>query len=60
MGVRYFQNLQNKDSHHGWTQQVVDSLESAKLPQERESVASGLYVVPIEPDWFIYRLEIQE
>jgi len=39
---------------------VVTSLDSAKLPQEKGAVASGLYVVPIEPEWFIYRFEYQE
>jgi hypothetical protein len=41
-------------------QTVVTSLDSAKLPQEKGNVASGLYVVPIEPEWFVYRYEYQE
>ena len=60
MGVRYFPNVRKSNSHSGWEPQVVGSLESAKLAQENGSVASGLYVVPIEHEWFIYRLEIQE
>jgi hypothetical protein len=59
MGVRYFP----KDptvAPVGWTQTVVASLANAKLPQEHGSVATGLYVVAIEPEWFIYRLEYQE
>lgn len=60
MGVRYYPKNLKAVSHPGWTQTMVASLESAKLPQENGSVASGLYVVPIEPEWFIYRLEIQE
>jgi len=60
MGVRYFPKDHKTASNPGWTQTVVPSLEGAKLPQEKGSVASGLYVVPIEPEWFIYRLEIQE
>ncbi|HXD01486.1 MAG TPA: hypothetical protein VN048_19275 [Verrucomicrobiae bacterium] len=39
---------------------VVDSFDSDKLPQERGLVASGLYVIAIEPEWFIYRYEYQE
>jgi hypothetical protein len=60
MGVRYYPKNLKAVSHPGWTQTMVASLESTKLPQENGSVASGLYVVPIEPEWFIYRLEIQE
>jgi hypothetical protein len=60
MGVRYYPKDHKVDSSVGWAQTVVTSLESAKLPQEKGAVASGLYVVPIEPEWFIYRLEIQE
>jgi hypothetical protein len=60
MGVRYYPKNLKSVSHPGWTQTVVASLDSAKLPQEKGSIASGLYVVPIEPEWFIYRLEIQE
>lgn len=60
MGVRYFPKNHKVDVRPGWTQTVVTSLDSAKLPQENGSVASGLYVTPIEPEWFIYRLEIQE
>jgi hypothetical protein len=59
MGVRYFPK-DHALGPVGWTQTVVASLDSAKLPQEKGSVASGLYVVEIEPEWFIYRLEIQE
>jgi hypothetical protein len=60
MGVRYVPDHPQAVTHPGWTQTVVASLDSTKLPQVNGSIASGLYVVPIEPDWFIYRLEIQE
>jgi|SRR5450631_818435 len=60
MGVRYYPKDHKVDSSVGWTQTVVSSLVSAKLPQEKGAVASGLYVVPIEPEWFIYRFEYQE
>ena len=57
-GVRYYP----KDHHGkaGWMHSEVTSLDDAKLPQENGSVASGLYVVPIEPEWFVYRFEYQE
>ena len=63
-GVRYFpkdHKVASSVGYPGWPQQtVVVSLDSAKLPQERGSVASGLYVIAIEPEWFIYRFEIEE
>jgi hypothetical protein len=60
MGVRYYPKDPKPGSPAGWEQTVVTSLDSAKLPQEKGAVATGLYVVPIEPEWFIYRLEYQE
>lgn len=60
MGVRYNPKDPKTGSPAGWEQTVVTSLESANLPQEKGAVATGLYVVPMEPDWFIYRLEYQE
>jgi hypothetical protein len=64
MGVRYFpkdHKVASSVGYPGWPQQtVVTSLDSAKLPQERGSLASGLYVIAIEPEWFIYRFEIEE
>jgi len=60
MGVRYVPKDRRTDARAGWEHTVVTSLDSAKLPQEHGAVASGLYVVPIEPEWFIYRDEYQE
>jgi hypothetical protein len=31
-----------------------------QLPKEKGQVATGLYVVPIEPHWYVYRSEYQE
>jgi hypothetical protein len=60
MGVRYVPKDHKTDAAAGWKHTVVTSLDSAKLPQEHGAVATGLYVVPIEPHWFIYRFEYQE
>lgn len=60
IGMRYVPTKLKKVSQPGWTQMMVTSLKDANLPQENGSVASGLYVVPIEPEWFIYRFEYQE
>ena len=60
MGVRYFPNDHKTNSNVGYTQIVVGSLDSAKLPQDNGSVATGLYVVALEPEWYLYRFEYQE
>jgi hypothetical protein len=60
MGVLYAPKVGRSHAHAGWEQTAVTSVDSAKLPQQNGGVASGLYVVPIEPEWFIYRLEYQE
>jgi hypothetical protein len=60
MGVRYYPKDHKAGSSVEGTQTVVTSLNSAKLPQAKGGVASGLYVVPIEPEWFVYRYEYQE
>jgi hypothetical protein len=60
MGVLYVPRDPRKNAHAAEEHTVVTSLDSAKLPQEHGSVATGLYVVPIEPEWFLYRSEYQE
>jgi len=60
MGVRYVPKDHRRHASSGWRHTVVASLDSAKLPQKNGSVATGLYVVPIEQDWFIYRFEYRE
>jgi hypothetical protein len=61
VGMRYLPKDHKIEIQPGWvTPTVVASLDSAKLPQSNGEVTSGLYVIPIEPEWFIYRLEIQE
>jgi hypothetical protein len=60
IGIRYFPDDHGTNSNGGYDQILVHSLDSAALPQENGSVATGLYVVPIEPEWFVYRFEYQE
>jgi hypothetical protein len=60
MGVRYVPKNHRKDVPAGWDYTIVTSLDSTKLPQEHGAVATGMYVVPVEPEWFIYRFEYQE
>jgi hypothetical protein len=60
MGVRYYPKDHKAISSVGWTHTVVSSLDSATLPHEKGAVASGLYVVPIEAEWYVYRFEYRE
>ncbi len=60
MGGRYVPRVRRMDASSDWEQTTVISLDSAKLPQNNGAVATGLYVVPLETEWFIYRLEYQE
>ena len=57
MGIRYYpvQNISHR--RPGWEQIPVNSLDSKALPPENGHVADGLYVVQLEPEWFIYRFE---
>jgi hypothetical protein len=57
MGIRYSPMNHTKQGRAGWVPTLVSSLDSRNLPQENGSVATGLYVVRLEPEWFIYRLE---
>jgi hypothetical protein len=60
MGIRYSPMNHTKQGRAGWVPTLVSSLDSRSLPQENGSVATGLYVVRLEPEWFIYRLEYRE
>lgn len=60
MGVLYVPKDRITEIPMEWQPTVVTSLDNAKLPQEKGAVASGRYVIPIEPEWFVYRSEYQE
>jgi hypothetical protein len=60
MGLRYRPLDSKSSSRSGWAPRLVNSLDSKNLPQENGSVADGLYVVQLEPEWFIYRFEYRE
>jgi hypothetical protein len=60
LGVSYVPKVRRTNAGSGWEHTAVASLDNAKLPQENGGVATGLYVVPIEPEWFVYRFEHQE
>lgn len=60
MGVLYLPKDRRTDAPGAGEHTVVTSLDSAALPQEHGAVATGLYIVPMEPEWFIYRDEYRE
>jgi len=60
MGIRYFPVQSKSQGRPGWAQKLLNSLDSKNLPHENGSIADGLYVVQLEPEWFIYRFEYRE
>jgi hypothetical protein len=60
MGVLYYPKNHRNDVIRGWIPVEVASLEDGRLPQENGSAATGLYVIPMEPDWYVFRFEYQE
>ena len=59
-GLRYAPGDFKADARTGWMPKLVKSLDSNDLPQTNGSINDGLYVVQIEPEWFIYRSEYHE
>ena len=59
-GLRYAPVDFKADARRGWMPKLVNSLDGNNLPQANGSVDDGLYVVQIEPEWFIFRLEYHE
>jgi hypothetical protein len=55
-GLRYFP-IYGKPQDGPWAPRVVDSLDDESLPKDRDSVADSIYIVPLEPQWAIYRIE---
>jgi hypothetical protein len=59
-GVRFAGAKSPRSTSGGWMPVPVTSLEDDKLPQENNKVATGYYILPIEPNWSVYRFEYQE
>jgi hypothetical protein len=60
MGVRYFPRGAQEPAKAEWTPKIVNSLDNASLPKANGAVADGLYVVPLDAEWSIYRLQISD
>jgi hypothetical protein len=41
-----------------WPPISVNSLNDESLPKQNGAIADGMYVIPVEPKWFIYRAQI--
>jgi hypothetical protein len=59
-GVRFQPEGGHPQYPYGGAPIVVSSLMDGGLPQNRGAVADGLYVVPLDREWSIYRLEISD
>jgi hypothetical protein len=59
-GVYFNPNDSSKKSGHGWDATIVRGISDEQLPKENGLVATGLYVIPIEQHWYVYRFEYQE
>jgi hypothetical protein len=45
---------------HGGAPIIVSSLNDDSLPKNKGAVADGLYVLPLDPEWSVFRLEISD
>jgi hypothetical protein len=59
-GMRYSPIGAKEQGGLQWVPKLVHSLDNESLPKEKGAVADGLYVVPLESEWSIYRLEISD
>jgi hypothetical protein len=60
MGMRY-SPIDGQPQHDGgWAPKLVNSLNDTNLPKDKGAVADGLYVIPLDREWSIYRLEISD
>ena len=60
MGIRYFRMDGQPHPTTGWPPKLARSLDDKSLPNYKGSIADGLYVLPIDGEWSIYRLEISD
>ena len=43
-----------------WTPGEAKSLADKDLPHSGRSIVDGLYIVPLEPEWYLFRFEYSE
>lgn len=60
MGMRYSLIGGPPQPDGGWAPKSVNSLDDADLPKDKGAVADGLYVIPIDSEWSIYRLQVSD
>jgi hypothetical protein len=59
-GVRFAPNGAPAKYPYGGAPKITRSLEDKNLPREKDAVADGLYVLPLDGEWSIYRLQISD
>jgi hypothetical protein len=59
-GIRYSPVGAKPQADFQWTPKLEASLDTERLPKEKGVVPDGLYVVPLDTEWSIYRLEISD
>ena len=60
MGIAYRPKNGIGKGNPGWKSTLAASLDDKDLPKEKREIETGFYVVPIEGDWYLYRLEYRE
>jgi hypothetical protein len=59
-GIRFQPMGGHPQYPYGGAPILVSSLKDESLPKNKRAVADGLYVVPLDREWSIYRLEISD
>jgi hypothetical protein len=60
MGMRYSPPGGPPQPDGEWAPKSVNSLDDASLPKDKGAVADGLYVIPLDGEWSIYRLQVSD
>jgi hypothetical protein len=59
-GIRFAPKGGHPQYPYGGAPQTVSSLEDKRLPKNHGGVADGLYVIPLDDQWSIYRDQITD
>jgi hypothetical protein len=59
-GMLYVPANRRSIANDPWGPISVNSLNDASLPKQNGTIADGVYVVPLESKWFIYRAQLSD
>jgi hypothetical protein len=59
-GILYLPTDGKRATNDPWTPKLVKSLNDESLPKEKGVITDGIYVLALEPKWFIYRAQIDD